>query len=52
MAESFVLVVFLMVALAAPLVLYLLVRGEHEKRDRMDRESAEQAARRDTGDRE
>ncbi len=45
-AGLFVLVLAL--ALIAPLVLYSLVRAEHEGRERMDRESAERAARRDT----
>ena len=51
MVESFVLVFVLIVGLAGPLVLYMLVRGEHDKRERMDRDTAEQAARRDTRNR-
>jgi multisubunit Na+/H+ antiporter MnhG subunit len=35
-------------AVAAPLVLYWLVRAEHDDRERMDRRDAERAARRDT----
>jgi multisubunit Na+/H+ antiporter MnhG subunit len=45
-AGLFVLVVVL--ALVAPLVLYYLVRAEHDGREEMDRESAERVARRDT----
>jgi multisubunit Na+/H+ antiporter MnhG subunit len=41
-----------LVGLAAPLVLYYLVRAEHDQREEMDRQSAERAARRDTRDRE
>lgn len=48
MVESFILVFVLIVGLASPLVLYMLVRGEHDKREQMDRDTAEQAARRDT----
>jgi hypothetical protein len=40
--------IFLVLALVAPLVLYLLVRSERDQREEMDRESAERAARRDT----
>ncbi|GAB3684546.1 hypothetical protein GCM10028857_13680 [Salinarchaeum chitinilyticum] len=43
-------VLLLAVALAAPLVLYYLVRAEHDQRETMDREAAERAARRDTPD--
>ncbi len=50
MAEGLVVVVFLLLALAAPLVLYALVRAEHDQREEMDRETAERAARRDTSD--
>ena len=45
-------VVFLLFALVAPLVLYALVRSEHDQRGEMDREAAERVARRDTGDRD
>ncbi|MFD1686908.1 hypothetical protein [Halobellus litoreus] len=37
-------------AVVAPLVLYLLVRAEHDQRSTMDRRDAERAARRDTRD--
>jgi hypothetical protein len=40
-------VLFVLLAVAAPLVLYVLVRSEHDNRERMDRERAERAARRD-----
>jgi len=45
-----VLVVFLVLALVAPLVLYAVVREEGGSDRRTDRESAERAARRDTDD--
>jgi hypothetical protein len=50
MADALVVVVFLLLAVAAPLVLYALVRTEHDAREVMDRESAERVARRDTSD--
>jgi len=40
----------LLVAVAAPFVLYYFVRAEHDKRETMDREEAERAARRDGPD--
>ena len=40
------------VGLLAPLALYYLVRAEHGRREEMDRETAERAARRDTRDRD
>jgi len=40
--------VVLLLAIGAPLVLYGLVRAEHGERERMDRDDAERAARRDT----
>jgi hypothetical protein len=40
--------VFLLFALGAPLVLYALVRGEHDQREEMSRAEAERSARRDT----
>jgi multisubunit Na+/H+ antiporter MnhG subunit len=46
------LVAVLLLAIAGPVVLYLLVRAEHDRREPMDRESAERAARRDTRERE
>jgi type II secretory pathway pseudopilin PulG len=45
------LVLFALLAVVAPLVLYALVRAEHDDRQTMDREDAERAARRDTDDR-
>jgi multisubunit Na+/H+ antiporter MnhG subunit len=45
------LVVVLLFALLAPLVLYALVRAEHDEREEMDRDRAERVARRDTDDR-
>ena len=48
MSEGGVLVVvFLLVAVGAPLLLYALVRAEHDDREVMDRSDAERAARRD-----
>ena len=38
---------FVLFAVVGPLVLYILVRSEHDDRERMDREQAERAARRD-----
>lgn len=49
MAEG-VVVLFLLLALVAPLVLHVLVRAEHDEREPMDRETAERTARRDTRD--
>ncbi|WP_248897896.1 hypothetical protein [Haloplanus halobius] len=46
------LVLVLLVGLAAPLVLYWLVRAEHEDRTVMDREEAERTARRDIDERD
>jgi multisubunit Na+/H+ antiporter MnhG subunit len=48
MAATGLFVLVLVFALIAPLVLYYLVRAEHEGREEMDRESAERAARQDT----
>lgn len=45
-------VVVLVIGLVAPLLLYYLVRAEHDQRETMDRAEAEQAARRDTNGRE
>ena len=42
-----VVVLFVLLAVVGPLVLYVLVRSEHDDRERMDRERAERAARRD-----
>ena len=38
-------------AIGAPFVLYYLVRAEHDQRETMHRETAEQSARRDRRDR-
>ena len=43
---SLVALVFVLGVLG-PVLLYLLVRSEHDHRERMDRESAERTARRD-----
>jgi len=51
MVESFVLVFVLIIGLTGPLVLYMFVRREHDKREQMDRDTAQQAARRDTRNR-
>lgn len=50
MAGEALLVVFLLFALAAPLVLYVLVRDETRDNPVMRREDAERAVRRDTRD--
>ena len=50
MAAGAFLLVVLLFAVAAPLVLYVLVRAEHDGRTTMDRRDAERAARRDTRD--
>ncbi|MFB6251906.1 MAG: hypothetical protein ABEI27_09540 [Halobellus sp.] len=42
--------VALLFGIGAPLVLYGLVRSEHDQRQTMNRTDAERAARRDTGD--
>jgi len=51
MAAEGLFVLVLLVALAAPLVLYVLVRAEHDEREEMGRAEAERAARRDTDER-
>ena len=53
LAVGVLFVLFLVLALAAPLVLYVLVRDERERdaANVADREAAERAARRDTRDR-
>ena len=43
-----VVLLVLLAGLVFPVVLYLLVRAEHDRRETMDRESAERVARRDT----
>lgn len=50
MVEGLVVALVLLLAFAAPLVLYVLVRQEHDAREEMDRETAERTARRDTRD--
>lgn len=52
MAEAALFVVILVLAILAPLVLYSLVRAEHDRRETMDRQDAEQVARRDTRERD
>lgn len=49
-AGGVLLAVMVVLALAAPVALYVLVRAEHDQREVMDREQAEQVARRDTND--
>ncbi len=44
--------VFLILALVAPIVLYYLVRAEHDHRETMDRQAAERTARRDSAESE
>jgi hypothetical protein len=51
MAAEGLFVLVLLVAFAAPLALYLLVRSEHDGREEMSRAEAERAARRDTEER-
>lgn len=43
-----ILFLFLLGGLVFPVVLYVLVRAEHDKRETMNREEAERVARRDT----
>jgi multisubunit Na+/H+ antiporter MnhG subunit len=43
-------VVVMLLAVTAPLALYVLVRSEHDQRVETDRETAERLARRDTDD--
>ncbi|WP_251329352.1 hypothetical protein [Haloplanus pelagicus] len=50
MAGEGAVVIVLLLGLGAPLVLYALVRAEHEDREVMDRAAAERAARRDLSD--
>jgi hypothetical protein len=50
--EAGVVLAFALLGLAVPLVLYRLVRAEHDDREVMDREAAERAARRDVEDRD
>ena len=48
--EGVVFLLFGILAVAGPLVLYYLVRAEHEAREEMSRKAAERAARRDFDD--
>jgi hypothetical protein len=48
--EGVVFLLFGTLAVAGPLVLYYLVRKEHQAREEMSREAAERAARRDFDD--
>ena len=51
--EGFGLVILVFVfAVVAPFVLYYFVRAEHDQREAMDRETAEQTARQDTNNHE
>ncbi len=50
MSESFVLLFVVLVGLGGPFLLYVLVRSEHDKRESMERDTAEQVARRDRRD--
>lgn len=52
MPEAALVLVFFLFALVAPLLLYVLVRAEHDQREPMDRADAEEAARRDTDGRD
>jgi hypothetical protein len=47
---ALVLVFVLLLAVGGPLLLYALVRAEHDDREVMDRAAAERAARRDVDD--
>ncbi len=49
-AEALLLVTFLLLTVAGPLVLWRLVQSERDDGPGVDRESAERAARRDTRD--
>ncbi|MFB6085266.1 MAG: hypothetical protein ABEJ84_00440 [Halodesulfurarchaeum sp.] len=44
------LALFFLLAVGGSLVLYVLVRDEHDRRETMDRETAERTARRDGTD--
>jgi hypothetical protein len=50
MTGAGVVVLVFLVGVGAPLVLYALVRAEHDQREAMDREAAERTARRDVDD--
>jgi uncharacterized protein HemX len=45
-----VVLLFLVLGIGGPLLLYWLVRAEHDDREVMDREPAERTARRDVDD--
>lgn len=47
---GFVAVVFVVFGVGLPILLYVLVRAEHDNRETMDRETAERVARRDESD--
>ena len=49
-AAGLLIVVFLVLGIGGGLVLYVLVRAEHDRRDAVDREEAERLARRDGRD--
>jgi uncharacterized protein HemX len=51
MSVAAVVLAFLALAVGGGLVLYLLVRAEHDKREIMNRREAERAARRDRDER-
>jgi uncharacterized protein HemX len=51
MSVAVVVLAFLALGIGGGLVLYLLVRAEHDKRETMDRRDAERAARRDSDER-
>jgi hypothetical protein len=48
--EGAFVLVFVLLAVGGPLLLYALVRAEHDDREVMDRSAAERAARRDVDD--
>ncbi len=50
MVVGVVFALFVLLGLLAPLVLYYLVRAEHDQREEMSRDEAERAARRDVDD--
>ncbi|MDQ2055647.1 hypothetical protein [Halobellus sp. H-GB7] len=52
MTTGFVFAIFFLLSILGAFILYSLVRSEHDQRETMDRERAEQAARRDTDDKE
>ena len=52
MTIGIVFAIFFLLSILGAFILYSLVRSEHDQRETMDRERAEQAARRDTDDKE